>query len=209
MRDAAKGGLEHADPAALGGPAQRSQPIAAETQGRHPGSERRRLAATGRPRGSGPVPRVQGRSPELAVGVPANGEIGTVGAADRDRPSSPHPLDDGSVRTWVRARQGFESQSGWRTGEVDVLFDGERDAVERRQLTATCDRPVGCLRGFESLLAENDRDGVDRGVHGLDPPQVGLDDFLTGRLPGSDCTGQFRGAHTPEVGGRDTHPITP
>ena len=35
---------------------------------------------------------------------------------------------------------------------------------------------------------------IDR-VHGLDPPQVGLDDFSTGGLPGSDCPGQLRGAH--------------
>ena len=81
--------------------------------------------------------------------------------------------------------------------------------MERRQITATCDRSVGCLGGFESLLAENGGDGVDRGVHGLDPPQMGLDDLLTGRLSGSDCPGQFRGAHTPEVGGGHTHAYPP
>ena len=42
------------------------------------------------------------------------------------------------------------------------------------------------------LLAQDDRDGVDRGVHRLDPPQVGLDDFLTGGLPGSDRLGQVQ-----------------
>ena len=69
-----------------------------------------------------------------------------------------------------------------------------------RQFSATGDYTVGRLRGFEGLLAQDDCDGVDRGVHGLDPPEVGLDDFLTGRLPGSDRRGQVRGAHAPEVG---------
>jgi hypothetical protein len=50
---------------------------------------------------------------------------------------------------------------------------------------------------------------ADRGVHGLDPPEVGLDDFLTGRLPGSDGFGQLQVAHAPEVSGRDAHLSTP
>jgi hypothetical protein len=82
---------------------------------------------------------------------------------------------------------------------------GEGDAVERRWFSATGDDTVGYLRGFEGLLAQDNCDGVDRGVHGLDPPEVGLDDFLTGRLPGSDRRSQVRGAHPPEVGGRFAH----
>src|SRR5207248_3592963 len=70
------------------------------------------------------------------------------------------------------------------------------------------DRTVSCLRGFEGLLAQHPRDGVDRGVHGFDPPEVGLDDFLTGRLPGSDGFGQVGGAYMPEVSGRDAHVYT-
>src|SRR5918995_4732700 len=64
------------------------------------------------------------------------------------------------------------------------------------------DRTVGCLRGLEGMLAEDDRDRVDGGVHGLDPPQVGLDDFLTGGLPRPDRFDQVPGAQAPQLGHR-------
>ena len=141
--------------------------------------------------------------------MPANGEGSKVGAADRDRPRSLEALDDGGVQPRIRARERLEPLRGRRPGEVDVPFDREGDAVERREITASGDRTVSRLRGFEGLLGQHDRDGVDRGVHGLDAPEVGLDDFLTGNLPGSDGFGQLQGAHAPEVGSCDAHVYTP
>ena len=49
--------------------------------------------------------------------------------------------------------------------------------MEPREVTAGGDRAVSCFGRFEGLLAEDDCDGVDGGVHGLDPPKMGLDDF--------------------------------
>jgi hypothetical protein len=40
-------------------------------------------------------------------------------------------------------------------------------------------------------------------------PEVGLDDFLTGNVPGSDGFDQLQGAHAPEVDSRDAHVYTP
>jgi hypothetical protein len=134
---------------------------------------------------------------------------GEVGAAERDRPRSLEALDDGSVPTRIRAHERLESLRGRGTGEIDVPFDREGDAVERWEIIATGDHTVSCFCGLKRLLAQRDRDGVDGGVHGLDPPEVGLDDFLTGHLPGSDGCGQLRGAHAPEYGGRDAHVNTP
>ena len=48
--------------------------------------------------------------------------------------------------------------------------------MQRRQLTATGHRPVSRPRRLKRLLAQDNRDGVDRWVHRLDPPQMGLDD---------------------------------
>ena len=45
------------------------------------------------------------------------------------------------------------------------------------------------------------------GLTVLDPPQVRLDDLLTGHLPGPDRCGQVRGAHAPQVGGSDAHVV--
>jgi hypothetical protein len=67
-------------------------------------------------------------------------------------------------------------------GDVDVVLDREGDAVERREVATGGDHAVGRFGGFEGLLPQDDRDGVDRGVHRLDPPEVGLDDFQAGRF---------------------------
>jgi hypothetical protein len=73
--------------------------------------------------------------------------------------------------------------------------------VERRQVIAGGDRPVGRLGRLQRLLAEDDDHGVDRRVHRLDPPQVGRDDLHAGRLPSPE-RGQFRCAHSAQLGGR-------
>jgi hypothetical protein len=62
----------------------------------------------------------------------APGEGGKVGAADGDCPGSLEARDDGSVSPRIRARQRLESLRGRRTGKIDVPFDREGDAVERR-----------------------------------------------------------------------------
>ena len=129
--DVPKGGLQHADPAALGRPAQRSEPIVAQPQRTHAGGQGRGLAAAGGAGGSGAVPGVDGCSPQFAVGVPTQGEVGTVGAADGDRPGSPQPLHGGCVQRRICVHQGLDAQRSWRTDQVEVLLDGEGHAVER------------------------------------------------------------------------------
>ena len=112
----------------------------------------------------------------------------------------------GASRARIRVGQRLESLRRRRAGDVDVLLDGEGHAVERRQVSASGDRTVGRLGRFQRLLGQDDDNGVDRRVDRLDPPQVGLDDFLTGGLPGSDRFGQLGGAHAPQFGDRcDAH----
>jgi len=83
-------------------------------------------------------------------------------------------------RTRVRARQGLEPHSGWPTDQVDVLFNGERDALERRQITApatVCRLVADGLHartdGFTSLAVLLGAGGVAIGWQWADP-LVGL-----------------------------------
>jgi hypothetical protein len=63
----------------------------------------------------------------------------------------------------------------------DRLNDIDADAVWRGPIAAlglatdlgTAEQLLGCLRRIDGLLGQDDRDGVDGRVHGLDPPQVG------------------------------------
>ena len=54
--------------------------------------------------------------------------------------------------------------------------------METRQAGTSGNGVVGRLGRLEGLLAQHDDDSVDRGVHGLDPPEVGLHDLGAGRL---------------------------
>ncbi len=202
MRNAPEAGLQRGDTAALGRPAQRSQAVVAESQRAHARRERHRLTTAGRTGGSRAIPGVDGRAPQFALRVPAKREVGAVGPADRDGPGSAHTLDNGRVQTWIGFREGLQPVGGRRTDEVDVLLDGEWDAVQRRDGLPAGEPAVGSLRGFDGLFGEHDRDGVDGGVDGLDPSQVRLNDFFTGHPLGSDGVRQFRRAHSPQVGGR-------
>jgi hypothetical protein len=75
--------------------------------------------------------------------------------------------------------------------------------MEGWQVTTYGCHAVSSFRGFKSLVSQDDRDGVDQGVDRLDAPEMCLDDFLTGNLPGSNGFGQLRGAQSPEVGSCD------
>jgi hypothetical protein len=98
-------------------------------------------------------------------------------------------------------------------GEVDVFLDGERDAVERRELAAGDGDPVGLAGGLEHLLVKADHDRVDGGVHGLYPAQVRFDDLADRHLPAPDQGGELGRAQPPRVdpaasavGGHDESP---
>jgi hypothetical protein len=147
--------------------------------------------------------------PQFAVGVPSNREVGKVGTGRLGSPQQPR------IRSTMGAsRPGYEPARAFSPCAVDVPprsmfsltvngtpWNGGRSALN--------ERTVSCLGGFQSLFAQEDRDGVDDGVHRLDPPEVSLDHFSTGGSPGPDRFGQVRGAHIPQVGGRDAHVYLP
>jgi hypothetical protein len=141
--DASQGGLQRADAAALRGPAQRSQPVAAEAQWTHPGGEGRGLATIGGAGCSPAVPRIHGRAPQLTVGVPADRGVGEVGPADRDRPGGPHLLHTGGIQGRVGVRERLQSLRRRVPARSMFPFDRERDAVQRRQFVAAGGCTVG------------------------------------------------------------------
>jgi hypothetical protein len=87
--------------------------------------------------------------------------------ADRYGARCLQPRHDGGVDGRVRVLKNLESLGGRRAGEVDVLLDGERNAVQRREFPAARSRLVGC-RGRVERLVGKDADGTS-GIPGSYP----------------------------------------
>ena len=95
-------------------------------------------------------------------------EVGQVGATDGNRPGAAQPFDDGCVGAGDGVGKGQDRLGGRRAGEVDVLLDGERHAVQRAEVVATDDRPVGRVSGGAGLVVEAADDGVEGRVDVVD-----------------------------------------
>ena len=90
------------------------------------------------------------------VGVHAQAEVGQVGAGDRDRAGGAHALDHGRVDRGDRLGQRGHAVRGRRAGDVDVLLDRERDAVQRAEPPAAA-TAVGGVGGRARLVGEHER----------------------------------------------------
>ena len=126
-------------------------------------------------------------------------EVRQVRAADRDRARGAQALDlrrvDGGDGLGERRDPGRRG----RAGDVDVLLDRERDAVQR---AAAPVRRVGRVGGRARLVGQHDDDRVQVAVHRLDALQVRVDDLARGHLAARDQLGQFTGATAPKLLGQ-------
>ena len=149
VRHDARGRLDRGDAAAVGGVAQRAADVVAEPERAHPAGQRGGLAAARAAGGDGRVPRVAGQAAQRGVGVHAQAEVGQVGPGERDRPGRAHPLDHRRVDRGDGLLERRHPVGGGRAGDVDVLLDGDRDAVERAERRA----PSATARSARSAAA--------------------------------------------------------
>ena len=174
-------GADRGDAAGVGRIAQRSADIVAEADRRHAGRERDRLAAARAARRTTRIPGVAGQPVERAVGVHAQAHVGQVGAADRDCAGSPHPFDDRRVRRRDGIGESRDAPGRRAAGDVDIVLDGERDAVQRPQRFTGSGLAIRLDRIAARLFGENLHDRVDGRVDRLDPTKVCFDDLDAGK----------------------------
>ena len=121
------------------------------------------------------------------VGEPAHRELRRVGHPDDDRAGL---LQIGRHRRVSRrdiVLEGHDAVGIGLTLDVDVYLDGDGHALELARRGALRQRSVGGAGRFDRLRAEIDHDGVDRGVGGVHPVDMGLNDLFGGRESVANC----------------------
>ena len=84
--------------------------------------------------------------------------------------------------------------------DVSVVFDCDRHAEQRAVFVGGVKR-VGPIRVGEGPLGEDDAVRVEKGIHGLDLRQRGLDELAGRHLAGADQTRLRRGPGVGKIGG--------
>jgi hypothetical protein len=198
LRNAAERRLQRRDPAAGGGPAQRSRAVVAHAQRRHAGCHGGGVATAGTPRRVPGRPRIAGGAAQRAGGVPAHPELRHVRPPHRDRSGGPKLPDVRRVPVGDRVSQRRDAVRRRRPGHVDVLLDRHRHTAQRRRQPIPPQRRVGLPRCPQRVGGQHHGDRVQRGVDLPDPVQVRLDHLAGRHLPHPHQPRQLASALRPQ-----------
>jgi hypothetical protein len=171
-----------ARPQQYAGIAHRAAEIVAVGERRDAHGERRGGAAAGATGRAVAVPRIEGASAEIVVGVPAQAEGRRVGAADDDRAGA---LPVGHRRAVGRGDDVLERDHAVGSGGallVHVLLDRHQYAMQKPQRLTVATRGVGAIGRGQRLLGQHDGHRVELGVDGLQPGEDGLCRLATSDL---------------------------
>jgi hypothetical protein len=165
---------------------------------REAGCDRRAGAAAraaGDPRG---VPGIARRAERERLRRAQRLQLRHVRLAEDHHPGGAQPRDDLGI-VLRRAAVAERAVRGDLPGDVGVVLDRDRDAVERRRI-----RPapaVGRVGGNERLLGHDDPVRADLRVQARDPVQVQLGQLTGGHLTVGDERGLADEPGEGEVGG--------
>ena len=176
------------DATAGGGDANRSTAIRTHGKGGHAGGHRNRRASARAAGGAVQVPRVAGRRERLGLGERPDRELGHDRPAHDNRAGLAQPPHDNRVLRGRRLGRGTGAVGRGFTGDLDVVFDGNRDAGQRQALEVGPVAQAFCLvtgRTFE------DRDeGMQARLQRVDTPQARLE-----KLDGVEGPGAYEPRH--------------
>ena len=147
-------------------------------------------------------PRIVGiarRSMQRVVGEPADRESGCVGPPDHDRPG---PAKIGDHRAVGRRQQMLlceQPVGGGVSGHVGIYLHGDRHTRHRTRITPGY-RRVNCRRLRQRLLVAYLHDGVEGGIHPIEPVQRALHRLGRAQPPAANGFGYGGGGHLPRFG---------
>ena len=203
VRHDARRRLDRGDAAAVGRVAQRAADVVAEPERAHPAGQRRALAAARSAGGDGRVPRVAGQAAQRRVGVHAQAEVGQVGPGERDRPGRPHAARrPGRRSAAMRVLERRHAVGRGRAGDVDVLLDGDRHAVERRRGRRRRRRPGRLASAAAAASGSRATTALRSPLTCSIRAREGVEDLAARRLLLADHVGELQRAQLPEFGHR-------
>ena len=146
------------------------------------------------PRCSGRVPRVVGPAEHGVVGFVNEQELGDVRLAQNHGSGLAKPLDQRPVGRCDVPAAGDEANGGRHAGHVELVLDGDRNAVQRTEVLAggLVSIRLGSLPpcAVKSALDH----GVDRSVTRLDPLDAGFEGGCRSQGTVADLSRQLRRA---------------
>lgn len=137
------------------------------------------------------MPRVAREAVQGRVGVNSQPHVGQVRASDGNGTSTAHALDDRCVGGTHRFGEGDHGVGRRGTSEIDVLFHGAGNPVQRSECRAGSNIGVGPIGRHTGLVVEATDDGVQSWVDFVDSSQVGFDHFATRDVPTGDRLGEL------------------
>ena len=190
----------------VAGVAERAPVVAAVGERQHPGSQCRARAAARAAGALRRVVRVERPPVHRVVRMRSHPELGHVRLADRNHARAAQPLDDDRVLGRHEVAEDRRAEGHRKAdGGLEVL-ERERQAVQRPDLIARRDPPVGVVGQRQArVVVELRDDGVERRVQALDPPQMRRHYLARRELPLADEPRQLARAAEAEivaVGGR-------
>jgi hypothetical protein len=113
------------------------------------------------------------------------------GFADYDGAEFLQPRDNGCGSGGDVPGQMSRAAFGRHGGDVDDILDRDRDAVQRAARPVVPYFPVRGGRSGERTGPVDIGEGVDLGVHRVDPGERSLDEFGRGGRTGAQSGGRF------------------
>ena len=145
------------------------------------------------------VPRIEGAAAQRVVGRPPHRKLGSIGATHDDRAGIEQVAHHRRVIRGNEAGQRGEAVRGRLSGDVDVLLDGDRDAVQRARRRPAVDLAVLLLGGAQRVFGAVRDDRVDTPVVRGDASEHRLR-YLDARcLARPDHRGQLDRAPAPQT----------
>lgn len=121
-----------------------------------------------------------------------------IGAADDDGARPPPVGNWGTILGGDHLAVGADSIDRGIARLIDVVLDGDGDAVQPANRVASPERLVGIIRFAEGFIAPNDDHRVDRRVDLVQPLQRRRHGFPGGDLTIPDRRHQGRGIPAPQ-----------
>ena len=138
------------------------------------------------------VPGISGRAPMMIDAV-AGGEFAHVELAEQDCAGVFEVGDYGCVVIGYVGGEDLGAAGGEDARGVELVLDGDGDAVERAAMFASGDFFLCLLRGGEGVVAADGDVAVELAVDAVDSFQVGFDGFNGGDFLSLNQSAEGRG----------------
>ena len=133
------------------------------------------------------------------VGEPPEAEFRSVGAADDDGAGLPEMGNDRRVLAGHMIREGWNAVGGRLPGHVDILLDGDRNAMQWSDRSSGRHDLIGGARRTACLVIHAHRDGVHMPIDLVHAGDVALHHLESTHLPSADRRHRLSGAPLPPV----------